>query len=84
MTQTIHDPFNARALLSGAGEPTLHSGIGWLIRQVKSLTDLPVAVITNGSLLYLTEMRKELSAADAVLPSLKEFTPDLWIKLNKV
>jgi len=35
----------------GSGEPTLHAGIGWLIRQVKTLTDKPVAVITNGALL---------------------------------
>jgi wyosine [tRNA(Phe)-imidazoG37] synthetase (radical SAM superfamily) len=39
--------------LVGSGETTLHASIGWLIRQVKSLTQLPVAVITNGSLLYL-------------------------------
>ena len=31
----------------GSGEPTLHAGIGRLIRQVKALSDLPVAVITN-------------------------------------
>lgn len=36
----------------GSGEPTLHSGIGWLIRQVKAASDKPVAVITNGALLY--------------------------------
>jgi wyosine [tRNA(Phe)-imidazoG37] synthetase (radical SAM superfamily) len=35
----------------GSGEPTLHAGIGWLIRQTKTLTDIPVAVITNGSML---------------------------------
>jgi len=34
----------------GSGEPTLHSGIGWLIRRVKARTDKPVAVITNGEL----------------------------------
>ncbi len=54
----------------GSGETTLHSGLGWLVRQVKARTALPVAVITNGSLLYLPEVREDLSAADAVLPSL--------------
>ncbi|MFH1908744.1 MAG: radical SAM protein [Chloroflexota bacterium] len=67
----------------GSGEPTLHSGIGWLIRQVKALTSLPVAVITNGSLLYRPEVRTELSAADAVLPSLDAGTPDLYRKINR-
>lgn len=55
---------------AGSGEPTLHSDIGWLIRKVKALTHCPVAVITNGSLLYLPEVRRELAAADAVMPTL--------------
>jgi wyosine [tRNA(Phe)-imidazoG37] synthetase (radical SAM superfamily) len=54
----------------GTGETTLHSRTGWLIRQTKALSDLPVAVITNGSLLHRPDVRKELTAADAVLPSL--------------
>jgi wyosine [tRNA(Phe)-imidazoG37] synthetase (radical SAM superfamily) len=61
----------------GSGEPTLHASIGLLIRQVKALTNLPVAVITNGALLYLPEMRAELSAADAVLPTLDAGTPKI-------
>jgi len=67
----------------GSGEPTLHSGIGWLIRQVKSLTEIPVAVITNGSLLYQPEAREELSAADAVLPTLDAGNAALYQKINR-
>src|SRR3972149_1969672 len=61
----------------GWGEPTLHVSIGLLIRQVKALTDLPVAVITNGALLYLPDVRAELIAADAVPPTLDAGTPEL-------
>jgi wyosine [tRNA(Phe)-imidazoG37] synthetase (radical SAM superfamily) len=67
----------------GSGEPTLHAGIGLLIRQVQALTDLPVAVITNGSLLYLPEVRAELAAADAVLPTLDAGTPGLYRAINR-
>jgi wyosine [tRNA(Phe)-imidazoG37] synthetase (radical SAM superfamily) len=67
----------------GSGEPTLHSGLGWLIREVRKLTDLPLAVITNGSLLYQPEVRQELSAADAVLPSLDAGNPCLYRKINR-
>ncbi len=67
----------------GSGEPTLHSGIGWLIREVKTATDKPVAVITNGALLYLPEVRDELSAADAVLPSLDAGDPELYRVINR-
>ena len=67
----------------GSGEPTLHKSIGWLIRQIKSLTDKPIAVITNGSLLYLPEVRDELSAADAVLPTLDAGNAGLYRKINR-
>jgi len=67
----------------GSGETTLHASIGWLIRKVKELTDIPVAVITNGSLFYLPEMRKELSLADAVLPSLDAGNAELYRKINR-
>jgi len=67
----------------GSGEPTLHSGLGKLIQQVKTMTALPVAVITNGSLLYLPEVRDQLAEADAVLPSLDAGNPRLYRKINR-
>ncbi|MFC2063480.1 radical SAM protein [Chloroflexota bacterium] len=67
----------------GSGEPTLHEGLGWMIRQVKTITNLPVAVITNGSLMYLPEVREELSAADAVLPTLDAGNPKLYRQINR-
>ncbi len=54
----------------GSGETTLHSRLGWMIRRLRKVTELPIAVITNGSLLHREELRHELTAADAVLPSL--------------
>jgi wyosine [tRNA(Phe)-imidazoG37] synthetase (radical SAM superfamily) len=67
----------------GSGEPTLHADIGTLIREVKALTDLPVAVITNGALLHLPEVRRELAAADAVMPTLDAGTPGLYRQINR-
>jgi len=67
----------------GSGETTLHASLGWLLREVKKITGLPVAVITNGSLLYLPEVRRELLAADAVLPSLDAGTPELYQHINR-
>ena len=37
--------------LAGSGEPTLHSEFGRLIEGIKSVTDVPVSVLTNGTLL---------------------------------
>ncbi len=67
----------------GSGETTLYEGLGWLIRQVKQRTRVPVAVITNGSLLYLPEVREELLAADAVLPSLDAGSERLYRRIDR-
>jgi len=67
----------------GAGETTLCASLGELIREVKQLTPLPVAVITNGSLLYLPEVRQALLAADAVLPSFDAGNASLYRKINR-
>lgn len=67
----------------GSGEPTLHSRLGELIHRVKNITAFPVAVITNGSLLYLPEVRQELIAADAILPTLDAGTAELYRKINR-
>jgi len=67
----------------GSGEPTLHTNIGWLIEQVKAVTDIPVAVITNGSLLYDPQVRHALALADAVLPTLDAGTSSLYRQINR-
>ena len=56
--------------LSGSGEPTLFSQLDVVIDRIKTMTDVPVAVLTNGSLLWQDEMRRELAGADLVVPSL--------------
>lgn len=66
-----------------SGETTLHDGIGWLVRQVREITDIPVALITNGSLLYQPRMRDDLLACDAVLPTLDAASADLYQRLNR-
>lgn len=68
---------------SGSGEPTLNAGIGKLIRGIKKLTKIPVAVLTNSTLLQHNEVRKALSAANLVVPSLDAVTQDVFEKINR-
>lgn len=67
----------------GSGEPTLNCHLGWLIRETKKLTPTPIAVVTNGSLLYLPEVREELMAADAVLPTVAAGSAEMFRTLHR-
>lgn len=69
--------------LAGSGEPTLNSGIGDLIGKIKGLTDIPVAVLTNGSLLWMGEVQEELMLADLVLSSLDAGDEHLFRYVNR-
>ncbi|MDP2982519.1 MAG: radical SAM protein [Candidatus Latescibacter sp.] len=65
-----HHPRPDWITFSGSGEPTLHSGLGRLIRGVKAITNIPTCVITNGTLFFDPAVRRDVLEADAVMPSL--------------
>ena len=67
----------------GSGEPTLHSGLGRMIRETRAMTSVPIAVITNGALLRREDVRRELASADAVMPSLDAGSEDLYRTINR-
>ena len=69
--------------LAGSGEPTLNQGLGRIIREIKAMSQIPVAVLTNGALLYLPEVRRELAAADIVLPSLDAAREETYRAINR-
>lgn len=67
----------------GSGEPLLNSDLGRLISGVKQLTDLPVAVLTNGALLHDVALWDELAEADAILPSLDAGSASVYRRINR-
>lgn len=69
--------------LSGSGEPTLFAGCGELIKRIKQITNIPIAVITNGSMLSDKQVRSELLNADIVVPSLDAGDEEIFQKINK-
>ena len=69
--------------LSGSGEPTLHSRLGEIIEHIQAMSDVPVAVLTNGSLLWQKEVREEVALADVVLPSLDAPDPERFEFINR-
>jgi len=69
--------------LAGSGEPTLHVYLDELIVRIKKLTDIPVALLTNGSLFYREDVRRDAALADVVLPSLDAPSPGLFKRINR-
>ena len=68
---------------SGSGEPTLNTILGDLIKEIKKFTKIPVAVLTNATLLSRQEVRAALQEADLVVPSLDASTQSVFNKINR-
>jgi len=69
--------------ISGSGEPTLNSRLGELIDGIKKITSFPVAVLTNGTLLYRPDVRADCAKADVVLPSLDAGDQRAFQRINR-
>ncbi|HDS59695.1 MAG TPA: radical SAM protein [Thermoplasmatales archaeon] len=65
-----------------SGEPTLDAGLGPAIKEVGSCR-IPVAVITNGSLLWQREVRRALYPADWVSLKVDAVSESCWRRLNR-
>lgn len=69
--------------LSGSGEPTLNIKIGELIAEIKKISAIPVAVITNASLIADAAVRQALLIADLIVPSLDAVKPQTFENINR-
>lgn len=69
--------------LSGSGEPTLYSRLGELIASIKHITKIPIAVLTNGSLLWDKDVQEGLADANLVIPSLDAGDASLFRRVNR-
>jgi len=69
--------------LAGSGEPTLHAGFGEILSYIKARTKIRVAVLTNGSMLYLPEVRKAAAMADIVKISLSAWDQQSLETINR-
>lgn len=67
---------------SGRGEPTLAANLGQAIKAIKLIRKVPVAVLTNASLMDKEEVRKELTLADFVIAKLDAYSPESLQEIN--
>jgi len=68
---------------SGSGEPTLNKNLGAIIKAIKRQIEVPVAVITNSSLLSVEDVRNDLMNADVILPSLDAGSDETFKRINR-
>lgn len=68
---------------SGRGEPALAKNLGAMIKAVKKIRKEKVAVITNASLVYRKDVRRDLCLADFVMLKLDAGSLDVFHKINK-
>lgn len=71
------------ATFSGMGEPTLAGNLGEAIQLVRSILDLPIAVLTNSSLMFREDVRQELTHADTVVAKLDVPGEELLAIVNR-
>lgn len=69
---------------SGSGEPTLYLKLGKIIDFIKdNYPEYKLALLTNSSLLYRRELRKELTNLDLIVPSLDSVIENNFKKINR-
>jgi len=82
-----HNPEDLKKLdyisLSGSGEPTLNISIDKLIKEIKEICQVPIAVITNASLFSDASVRSTLAAADLIVPSLDTVVSTAFEKIDR-
>ncbi|MBN2621666.1 radical SAM protein [candidate division WOR-3 bacterium] len=55
---------------SGSGEPTLHSELGVMIEGVRAMTSIPIAVLTNSSIIDRADVQNDLRNTAVIAPTL--------------
>ena len=69
---------------SGVGEPTLHSGIGTIIRHIKTNHPaLKCCLITNATLLNDPDLLREIAPVDLLVPSMDGSNDEELFQINR-
>lgn len=69
--------------MAGSGEPTLNSAMGRIVSFLKERTEIPLCLLTNGSLLWREDVRAEAKDFDLLNPSLDAGTEDVFRQVNR-
>jgi len=68
---------------SGSGEPTLAENIGEVIKEIKKITNKPVVILTNGTLLNDDSVRRDVLYADIISVKLDAYDDKTLQSINR-
>ena len=69
---------------SGVGEPTLHSGIGAIIRHIREThPELKICLLTNATLLNDPALVGEIAPVDLIVPSMDGSNDEELFRINR-
>jgi len=68
---------------SGRGEPTLTENLGKMIKAIKALRKEKIAVLTNSSLMFREDVKKDLLLGDFVIAKLDAYSQRSLEAINK-
>jgi len=69
--------------LSGSGEPTLYSPMAQLISSIKQMTDIRIAILTNGSLFWNEKVRAGVLEAQIIAPTLSTVFEETYRAIHR-
>ncbi len=69
--------------LGGSGEPTLNTAFGEIAEELAGNYNVPVALLTNGSLMWMREVREACRHIDLVVPSLDACDEETFQAVNR-
>ncbi len=69
--------------LSGSGEPTLHTRFGDVLQFIRARTDIPTALLSNGTLFWLPDVREAAGHAALVKLSLSAWDQSSFQRVNR-
>ena len=69
--------------IAGSGEPTLYADLEKVIDGIKEITEIDVALLTNGSLFWREEIVRRVLHADIILPTLSSAFEDTFRKIHR-
>lgn len=69
--------------LSGSGEPTMHTGFGEVLAHVRAARQFKTALLSNGSLLWLPEVRQAAVLADVVKVTLSAWDEESFARIHR-